>query len=140
MICEKGKRDKQDATWNINTLSMSLIWQSNYTYISNCSIKKEIYGPFLWMEFNCLKARATSKIRGSSLLFNTKFSTHKVITISTLLSMFHLISFSPHFNVHVSSYFLQSTVHLIHFAYHSPSHEHIQKWRVALCHSVKNFL
>ena len=70
------------------------------------------------------------------------------VTLSTSLFMFHLISLSPHFIVHVSShirqsifhcssfisfpwvhtslimfhfYFLQSTVHLIHFTYHSPS-------------------
>ena len=70
------------------------------------------------------------------------------VTLLTSLFMFHLISFSPHFIVHVSShfhqstlhcscfisfpsvhtslimfhfYFLQSTVHLIHFTYHSPS-------------------
>ena len=24
-------------------------------------IKKKLYGPFLWMGFNCLKARATSR-------------------------------------------------------------------------------
>ena len=30
----------------------------------------KIYGPFLWMGFTCLKARATSR---SSLLFTTKF-------------------------------------------------------------------
>ena len=52
--------------------------------------------------------------------------------------MFHLISFSPHFIVHESSlpsvdtsllmfhcYFLQSTVHLIHLAYHSPSRSYL---------------
>ena len=32
--------------------------------------KKKLYGPFLWMGFNCLKATATS---GGSLLFTTKF-------------------------------------------------------------------
>ena len=52
--------------------------------------------------------------------------------------MFHLISFSPHFIVHELSlpsvdtsllmfhcYFLQSTVHLIHLAYHSPSRSYL---------------
>ena len=34
------------------------------------SIKK-LYGPFLWMGFNCLKA--TELLRGGSLLFTTKF-------------------------------------------------------------------
>ena len=31
--------------------------------------KKKLYGPFLWMGFNCLKAA----VRGGSLLFTTKF-------------------------------------------------------------------
>ena len=31
---------------------------------------KKLYGPFLWMGFNCLKAWATSR---GSLLFTTKF-------------------------------------------------------------------
>ena len=33
------------------------------------------------------------------------------ITLSTSLFMFHLISFSPYFIVHVSSHFLESTLH-----------------------------
>ena len=32
-------------------------------------------------------------------------------SVHTSLFMFHLISFSPHFNVHVLTYFLQSTLH-----------------------------
>ena len=42
-----------------------------------------------------------------------------VPSIHTSLFMFHLISFSPHFIDHVSVCFLHSTVHLIHFTYHS---------------------
>ena len=33
-------------------------------------LKNKLYGPFLWMGFNCLKTRATW---GGSLLFTTKF-------------------------------------------------------------------
>ena len=47
------------------------------------------------------------------------------VTLSTSLFMFHLISFSPHFTVHVSSHFLQSTLHYVSFLFpsvHSPSH------------------
>ena len=33
--------------------------------------KKQLYGPSLWMGFNCLKA--IQPLRGGSLLFNTKF-------------------------------------------------------------------
>ena len=33
--------------------------------------KKKLYGPFLWMGFNCLKA--TEPLRGVALLFTTKF-------------------------------------------------------------------
>ena len=45
------------------------------------------------------------------------------VTLLTSLFLFHLISFSPHFIVHVSSHFLESS-HLImfHFYIHSPSH------------------
>ena len=47
------------------------------------------------------------------------------VTLSTSLFMFHLISFSPHFIVHVSSHFLQSTLHYVSFLFpsvHSTSH------------------
>ena len=47
------------------------------------------------------------------------------VTLSTSLFTFHLISSSPHFTDHVSFYFLQSTVHLIHFIYHSLSNSHL---------------
>ena len=33
-------------------------------------LKKKLYGPFLWMGFNCLKA--TEPLRGGTLLFTTK--------------------------------------------------------------------
>ena len=33
-------------------------------------MKKKLYGPFLWMRFNCLEA--TEPLRGDSLLFTTK--------------------------------------------------------------------
>ena len=33
--------------------------------------KTNLYGPFLWMGFNCLKA--TGPLQGGSLLFTTKF-------------------------------------------------------------------
>ena len=38
-----------------------------YCYIF---FKKKLYGPFLWMGFNCLKA--TEPLRGGTLLFTTK--------------------------------------------------------------------
>ena len=33
-------------------------------------ILKKLFGPFLWMGFNCLKT--TEPLRGDSLLFNTQ--------------------------------------------------------------------
>ena len=39
-------------------------------------------------------------------------------SVHTSLFVFHLIFFSPHFILHISFHFLQSTVHLIHFIYH----------------------
>ena len=73
----------------------SVSWRHNILYISfpvkyflfdssqvkrslTCSIKsvvkkkKKIYGPFLWMGFNCLKATDESP-RGDSLLFTTHY-------------------------------------------------------------------
>ena len=46
------------------------------------------------------------------------------VTLLTSLFLFHLISFSPHFIVPVSSHFLQSTLHWPCFIFnsHSPSH------------------
>ena len=53
----------------------------NFTFFELCNsesansgntiLKKKLYGPFLWMGFNCLKARATSR---GNLLFTTKSS------------------------------------------------------------------
>ena len=34
-------------------------------------LKKQLYGPFLWMGFDCLKA--AEQLRGGSLLITTKF-------------------------------------------------------------------
>ena len=47
------------------------------------------------------------------------------VTLSTLLFMFHLISFSPHFIVHVSSHFLESTLHWSCFIFISFSSQSI---------------
>ena len=41
-----------------------------YERHANKTLKK-LYGPFLWMEFNCLKA--TEPQRGDSLLFTIQF-------------------------------------------------------------------
>ena len=34
----------------------------------NLKLKKKLYGPFLWMGFNCLKATATSRRQFNSIL------------------------------------------------------------------------
>ena len=48
------------------------------------------------------------------------------VTLSTSLFIFHLISFSPHFIAHVSSHFLQSTIHwscfILFLSVHTSSH------------------
>ena len=59
--------------------------------------------------------------------------------LSTSLFMFHLISFSLHFIDHVSFYFLQSTVHLIHFIYHSPSHSHLSYLFALILHGNSTY-
>ena len=41
-----------------------------FIYCVNFFWKKKLYGPFLWMGFNCLKA--TEPLRGGTLLFTTK--------------------------------------------------------------------
>ena len=46
-------------------------------------------------------------------------------SIHTSLFMSYHIPFRLHFIDHISFYFLQSTVFLIHFIYHSPSHSHL---------------
>ena len=57
-------------------------------------------------------------------------------SVRTSLFVFHLISFSPHFIIHVSSHFFQCalycscfilfpSVHLIHFINHTPSRSHL---------------
>ena len=64
-------------------------------------------------------------------------------SVHTSLFMSHLISFHKFPSVHTSLitlhfYFLQSTIHLIHFIYHSPFHSHVP-YLVALilhCHST----
>ena len=39
----------------------------------NLNFKKKLYGPFLWMGLNCLKATARWAVRGGSLLFTIQF-------------------------------------------------------------------
>ena len=59
------------------------------------------------------------------------------VTLSTSLFMFHLISFSPYFIVHVSSYFLQSTLHwscLIFISFSPQSISYISPTTVHLVH------
>ena len=46
-------------------------FRSNIFPSISSSIKKKLYGTFLWMGFNFLKA--TEPLRGDSLLFATKF-------------------------------------------------------------------
>ena len=98
--------------------------------------------------YYCLRLRVVVEY----LLAGVLLSSVVDVTLSTLLFMFHLISFSLHVIVHVSSYFLQSrlhrscfmsvpsvhtsslmfhcyflqsAIHLIHFAYHSPSRSYL---------------
>ena len=64
---------KRKVLWIVSTSSHQL-WSDTYI------IKKKLYGSFLWMGFNCLKA--TEPLRRDSLLFTTKFpevsSTHLI--------------------------------------------------------------
>ena len=57
------------------------------------------------------------------------------VTLSTSLFMFHLISFSPHLTVHVSSHFLHSTLHWSCFtlfpSVHSPSHSFCLQYSIS---------
>ena len=69
----------------------------------SCPKNFKLYGPFLWMGFNCFKARAT---RGSSLLFTTKFpdipGTH-FIDLGRMKGWVDLVvSFSENFMEHVN--------------------------------------
>ena len=67
-----GRRDKNEKLGNGLHLSL-LLWKSdlilclNKRFAQLCfNNKKKLYGPFLWMGFNCLKA--TGPLRGDSLL------------------------------------------------------------------------
>ena len=50
---------------------MCVKFRSNIFPSTRSNILKKLYGPFLWMGFNCLKA--TEPLRGVALLFTTKF-------------------------------------------------------------------
>ena len=47
-------------------------WEGLHSLVKLAAIKKKkkLYGPFLWMGFNCLRLQP---LRGGSLLFTTKF-------------------------------------------------------------------
>ena len=89
------------------------------------------------------------------------------VALSTSLFMCHLTSFSPHFIVHVSTqfcqstlhwscfisfpsvhtsliifhfYFFQSTVHLTHFTYHSPFHSYLPYLFTFILHGCSTIL
>ena len=49
--------------------SSDLFFWAGFIYCVNF-FKEKLYGPFLWMGFNCLKA--TEPLRGGTLLFTTK--------------------------------------------------------------------
>ena len=44
-----------DESFDLYSLDTEVVVEQNVTQ------KKKLYGPFLWMGFNCLKARATSR-------------------------------------------------------------------------------
>ena len=48
-------------------------------------LKKKLYGPFLWMGLNCLKARATSRRQFTFLIWATTF----FLEVSALLDVRH---------------------------------------------------
>ena len=62
------------------------------------------------------------------------------VTLSTSLFMFHLISFSPHFTVHVSSHFLQSTLHWSCFIFISFSPQSISFISPTTVHLIHIYL
>ena len=63
----------------INVINKNIVWKRSidwdkrhfFLYVDQSLKKKKLYGPFLWMWFNCLKA--TEPLRGGSFLFTTKF-------------------------------------------------------------------
>ena len=56
---------------NIKNLNFAKIWRSSYFSYCLPHQKKTLYGPFLWLGFNCFKT--TEPLQGGSLLFTTKF-------------------------------------------------------------------
>ena len=60
----------RDLEWKVFYVAQP--WWLTFNISFAFIFKKKLYGPFLRMEFNYLKARATSSI-GGSLLFTTKF-------------------------------------------------------------------
>ena len=61
-------------TWKIEVSRISVLLDRNYItkYLTFCYLKHfKLYGPYLWIGFNCLKA--TEPLWGGSLLFTTQF-------------------------------------------------------------------
>ena len=52
-------------------LNKSEISEEFYCILQLHKYKKQLYGPFLWIGFNCLKS--AEPLQGGSLLFTTKF-------------------------------------------------------------------
>ena len=78
---------KSDSIWNLKQYENSnhlVLIPSHYLFVLRKNLKeffclcwngawyKKLYGPFLWLGFNCLKA--TDTLRGDYLLFNIQFS------------------------------------------------------------------
>ena len=60
------KEKKRKNIWHFNDAKEKVVSFIKKTYnksyiVSLKKKKKKLYGPFLWMGFNCLKARATSR-------------------------------------------------------------------------------
>ena len=56
--------------WWVPSLLVDWRWGIIRCISGDCYLKKQLYGLFLWMGFNCLKA--TEPLRGDSLLFTSR--------------------------------------------------------------------
>ena len=75
-------------------------WPSNDFFLNSSPIKWSLLYYCLWL-----------RVVAEYLLAGVLLSFVVDVRLSTSLFIFHLISFSPHFIVHVSSQFRQSTLH-----------------------------
>ena len=102
-------------SWRVKNLNTSALSQKIYNFQENRKFNISICFEYFWLFWAIYQVNFEfwSKV----IFFYWFASHHDIITQPQLLSCYII-----NFNDHISSCFLQTTAHFIHFLYHSLSH------------------